>query len=78
MRKFTGYRATPRAWFFDKAFPVLFTVMFTLGLVGALAQFAVVGYAGYKAVTDPTGTANFVGNVVGELIVPIAEAARGE
>lgn len=65
-------------WFFDKVFPKLFIAIFAVAFIGILAQFAVVGYAGYKLVTDPAGTANFVGTIAGEALRPVADAVRGE
>lgn len=65
-------------WFFEKVFPKLFIGMFILGAVVIVVQFAVVGYAGYKLVTDPTGAANFVGTIAGEVMRPVADAVRGE
>ena len=43
-----------------------------------IAQFAVIGWAGYHVLTDPEGTANIVGTIAGEAIRPVAEAIKGE
>ena len=43
-----------------------------------IAQFAFMGWAGYHLVSDPEGTANFVGSVVGEAVRPVADAIKGE
>ena len=64
--------------FFEKVFPKLFIAIFAIAFISILVQFAVVGYAGYKLVTDPEGTANFVGTIAGEAIRPVADAIKGE
>ena len=64
--------------FFDKVFPKLFIAIFAIVFVGVVAQFAVIGYAGYKVVTDPEGTAKFIGTVAGEAVAPVADAIKGE
>ena len=51
-------------------------MLLTLTIV--LAQFALFGWAGYHVLTDPEGTANFVGTIAGEAIRPVAEAIKGE
>jgi len=50
--------------------------VFTLGFI--IVQFAVIGWAGYHAVTDPEGTATFIGTIVGDAVRPVAEAVKGE
>jgi hypothetical protein len=63
-------------WFFDRVFPKLFIGIFALVATVILVQFAVIGYAGYKLLTDPHGTANFIGTVAGEAIKPVADAIK--
>lgn len=65
-------------WFFDRVFPKLFVGIFVFAATVILFQFAVIGYAGYKLLTDPHGTANFIGTVAGEAIAPVADAIKGE
>jgi len=77
MRNF-GHRKDGMDWFFDRVFPKLFMTIFAIAFIAILVQFAVIGYAGYKLVTDPSGTANFVGTIAGEAIRPVADAVRGE
>jgi hypothetical protein len=71
------YRTQDRNWMF-RFFPWFFGIVFVIAVVGVLIQFAVIGWAGYHAVTDPEGTANFVGNIVGDVVRPVAEAIREE
>lgn len=66
---------------FDRNFNLmgrLFWVMFAVVLTLIVGQFALMGWAGYQLVTDPEGTANFVGTIVGEAVRPVADAVRGE
>jgi hypothetical protein len=65
-------------WFFDRVFPKLFIGLFAVALTVILFQFAVIGVAGYHVLTDPEGTANFVGTIVGEAVRPVADAIKGE
>ena len=41
-------------------------------------QTAIIGIAGYHVLTDPEGTANMVGTIVGEAVRPVADVIRGE
>lgn len=66
------------SWFFRRVFPVLFIGVFALVVILVLGQVALVGWASYNLLTDPTGTANTVGTVLGEAIRPIVEAVEGE
>lgn len=77
MRKF-GQQRMGMDWFFDRVFPKLFIGVFLIVITVFLVQFAIIGYAGYHLITDPTGTANFVGTVAGEALRPVADAVRGE
>lgn len=63
---------------FDRVFPVVFTVIFVIALAVILFQFALLGWAGYHVLTDPEGTANMVGTIVGEAVRPVADAIKGE
>lgn len=66
---------------FDRNFNLmgrLFWVFFAVVLTLIVGQFALMGWAGYQLVTDPEGTANFVGTIVGEAVRPVADAVRGE
>lgn len=66
---------------FDRNFNLmgrLFWVFFAVVLTLVVGQFALMGWAGYQLVTDPEGTANFVGTIVGEAVRPVADAVRGE
>jgi TRAP-type C4-dicarboxylate transport system permease small subunit len=65
-------------WFFDKVFPKLFIGIFLVILSVILVQFAFIGWAGYQFVTNPEGSANFVGTIIGEAVRPVADAVRGE
>jgi hypothetical protein len=58
----------------NKVFWIFFAVILTL----IIGQFALMGWAGYQLFTDPEGTANTVGNILGEVIRPVADAVRGE
>ena len=66
------------SWFFRRVFPVLFIGVFALVVILVLGQVALIGWASYNLLTDPTGTANTVGTVVGEAIRPVIEAVEGE
>jgi hypothetical protein len=66
---------------FDRNFNLmgrLFWVMFAVAAMLIVGQFALMGWAGYQLVTDPEGTANFVGTIVGEAVRPVADAIKGE
>ena len=66
---------------FDRKFNLMgrvFWVMFAVVAMLIFGQFALMGWAGYQLVTDPEGTANFVGTIVGEAVRPVADAVRGE
>jgi hypothetical protein len=65
-------------WFFDRVFPKLFIGIFAVALTAILVQFAIVGFIGYKVITDPMGSANFIGTVAGEALKPVANAVNGE
>ncbi len=65
-------------WFFDRVFPKLFIGIFAVALTVILVQFAIVGFVGYKVITDPMGSANFIGTVAGEALKPVANAVKGE
>lgn len=58
----------------NKVFWIFFAVILTL----IIGQFALMGWAGYQLFTDPEGTANTVGNILGEIVRPVADAVRGE
>ena len=62
------FRVVP--WFIGGVFVFVITMV--------VVQFAIVGWAGYHVLTDPEGTANFVGTIAGEAIRPVAEAIKGE
>lgn len=72
------YRGDTMGRFFDRVFPKLFIGIFVVVFTGIIVQFAVMGYVAYQVVTDPEGAANFVGNIAGEAVRPVAEAIRGE
>ena len=65
-------------WFFDRVFPKLFIGIFVVVITVIIVQFAVIGWAGYNLLTDPEGTANTVGTVLGEVIRPVADSIKGE
>lgn len=65
-------------WFFERVFPKLFIAIFVIVFTVIIVQFAVIGWAGYNLLTDPEGTANTVGTVVGEVIRPVVDAIKGE
>jgi hypothetical protein len=60
-----------------KLFPWIFGIVFVITLTVMVVQFAVVGYVGYKVLTDPEGSAQFIGTIAGEAIRPVADAVRG-
>jgi hypothetical protein len=64
-------------WMF-KVVPWVIGIGFVVTITIVMIQFAVIGWAGYHAVTDPTGTANFIGTIVGDAVRPVADAVRGE
>ncbi len=59
-------------------FPYIFGAIFALVLTIILVQFAVIGYVGYQVVADPDGTATAIGQTLGEIVRPVADAVRGE
>jgi len=65
-------------WFFDNMFDKLFIAIFVLVFTVIIVQFAVIGYVGYQVVSDPEGSASFVGKLLGEVVDPVADAVRGE
>ena len=71
-------RSSGMDWFFDKVFFKLFIAVFAIAFIGVIVQFAVIGYVGYQVITDPMGSANFVGTVAGEVLKPVAEAVKGQ
>ncbi len=60
-----------------KFFPWIFGIVLVITLTVMVVQFAVVGYMGYKVLTDPEGSAQFIGTIAGEAIRPVADAVRG-
>jgi hypothetical protein len=64
-------------WMF-KVVPWIIGIGFVVVITVIAVQFVVIGWAGYHAVTDPEGAANFVGTIVGEAVRPVAEAIKGE
>jgi hypothetical protein len=64
-------------WLF-RVVPWVIGIGFVVTITVVLIQFAIVGWAGYHVLTDPEGTANFVGTIAGEAIRPVAEAIKGE
>jgi hypothetical protein len=67
----------PMDWIF-KIFPYVFAGIFVLVLTITIAQFAVVGYVGYQVISDPDAAATAIGNTLGEIVRPVADAVRGE
>ena len=65
-------------WFFRRVFPVLFMSIFVIVIAVFVIQIVVIGTAGYHLITDPEGTANTVGTVIGEVVRPIADAVQGQ
>jgi hypothetical protein len=68
-------RKDPMDTFF-KFFPYIFIGMFVVAITVIVVQFAVVGYLGYQVVTDPEGSADTVGNILGRLAAPVADAIQ--
>jgi hypothetical protein len=62
------FRVVP--WFIGGIFVFVITMV--------VVQFVVIGVAGYHVLTDPEGTANMVGTIVGEAVRPVADAIKGE
>ena len=62
----------PMDFIFDM-FPYIFGAIMVLLILGAIVQFAVIGFVGYQVVTDPEGSASFVGNVAAKAIHPVIE-----
>ena len=75
--RFSNRQQDPMDKFFN-IFPYIFGAIFTLVLTMILVQFAVIGYVGYQVVTDPDGTATAIGQTLGEIVRPVADAVRGE
>jgi hypothetical protein len=66
---------------FDRNFNLVrnvFWVFFSVAIIFIAIQFMLIGWAGYQLVTDPEGTANFVGTIIGEAVRPVADAVRAE
>ena len=78
MRNRNFHRRDGMDWFFDRVFPKLFIGIFAVVITVFVVQFALIGVAGYHVLTDPEGTANIVGTIVGEAVRPVAEAIKGE
>ena len=64
-------------WLF-RVVPWIIGGIFVFVITMVVVQFAIVGWAGYHVLTDPEGTANFVGTIVGEAVRPVADAIKGE
>ena len=64
-------------WLF-KAVPWVIGIGTVFTIVFVVAQFAFIGWAGYQVVTDPEGTADFIGNIAGSVAGPVADAIKGE
>lgn len=73
-----GQRRDGMEWFFDRVFPKLFIGIFVIVIAVFVIQFVIIGTAGYHLITDPEGTANFVGTIAGEALRPVADAIKGE
>ncbi len=61
-----------------KVVPWIIGIGFVVVITMVMIQFAVIGWAGYHAVTDPEGAAEFIGTIVGTAVSPVADAIRGE
>lgn len=70
-------RRDPMDRIFD-FFPYIFAGVFVLVMTIIIAQFAVVGYVGYQVISDPDAAATAIGNTLGEIVRPVADAVRGE
>ena len=55
---------------------VVFGVVFAVIFIGLIANFAFIGYVGYKVASDPEATAEFVGNIAAKAIAPVANELR--
>lgn len=68
-------RKDPMDTFF-KFFPYIFITMFVVAIAAIVIQFTVVGYLGFQVLTDPEGSAETVGNILGKLAAPVADAIQ--
>lgn len=59
-----------------RIFNVVFGVVFAVIFVGVMANFAFIGYVGYKVASDPEASAEFVGNIAAKAIAPVANELR--
>jgi len=78
MRNRFNQRQDTMSWFFDRVFPKLFIGMFVFAALIILIQVAIIGFAGYKIVSDPEGTAKTVGTIAAEAIKPVVDAVKEE
>jgi hypothetical protein len=64
---------------FDRNFKrmtVVFWVFFAVAAVFIFTIWSVMGYAAYQVVSDPQGTASFLGNIAADAIRPVAEVIK--
>lgn len=76
-RRNNFYRRNTTDWFFDFIFPKLFIGIFVIVLTTIIAQFALIGWGAYQFISNPEGTANYIGTIAGEALRPVADAVRG-
>jgi len=69
MRKVYG-RRDPMDRFFS-IFPYIFMVVFALVAITVIVQFTIIGVMGYNFLTDPEGSAKYMGEIAGEAIRPV-------
>lgn len=65
-------RRDPMDRFFN-IFPYMyiFIVMFAIVLTWFFIQFAAIGYINYSVITDPKGSARFIGEITSEAVKPV-------
>lgn len=69
------YGQTHGDWMF-KVIPVIIAVIATVVIVFTIAQFALVGYIAYSAISDPSAVASGAGSLVGEFVRSAIEASK--
>ena len=61
---------------FWRIFPWLFGIVFIVALVLIVSQLAVMGWLAYNVISDPTSGAQTLGNIISEVVEPIADAVK--
>lgn len=70
MRRYN--RRDPLDRFFN-IFPHIFAGMFAVALVMIVIWYTVIGYVVYNVISDPKGSAHFIGEIVSETVKPVIQ-----